>query len=152
GSKTGGTTKARAENMERGSDIIQLWDASTGKPVAKMSRPISDKNSANSRLGFRYKKFSHLAFSPDARLLLALADGGRVVIWDVANGEIKSHKPQNDGDFDRAFFTSDGKYICAVSRQGKVCLWEKDSLKLLAAHELRENMVEEHTSSILITN
>src|SRR5439155_8371418 len=89
-------------------------------------------------------KLNHLAFSPDASLILTLVEDGQIVIWAVATGEIKARFLKEVGTFDRAFFTSDAKYICAVNRNGKVCVWEKDSLKLLVSGALNEKPIEDH--------
>jgi len=149
-----GTTLAGGigSRPESPQDTIQIWDMRTGRPVRRLPSMQSNETTTTLTGRAKYRKFSHVVFNQDATLVVTVANAGQVVVWDLASDKAARLKhPSGDG-FDRACFTSDGRSICAVNREGKVGVWESDSLKLQLAGSFSEKPINDHAAHLMITN
>jgi WD40 repeat protein len=87
----------------------QIWNVASGKPI--MSLP-------------QYKhRVEDLAFSPDGRVLVAIAD--RTEFWDIASGRPRKlfEQPKPADLSYSVAFTPDGKYLLAPGNAG-LKLWD----------------------------
>jgi len=58
---------------------------------------------------------SHVAFSPDGRLLATMSDASRTVrLWEVSTGHFVSELITRDGIFADVVFSPDGRHVAAV--------------------------------------
>ena len=75
-------------------------------------------------------RVSHLAFSPDSKLLISVASESRIHIWDATTGRALA-------EFQHPYlvhcmaFTADGKHLATGTADGKVQLWALPGGKLV---------------------
>ena len=81
--------------------LVKLWDVSSGKHVATVSKDNSTILS--------------VVFSPDGRLLASLDSGGTVKLWDVSSGKhVATISAHEDGGWDGLSFSSDGRLLASA--------------------------------------
>lgn len=61
-----------------------------------------------------------LAFSPDGKSLLCGEQGGRVTLWEVKTGKIRSQKKSHTGDIVAVAFSPDGKWWATAGAHGRI--------------------------------
>ena len=74
-----------------------------------------------------------VAFSPDGRRLAA-ADGVRIRLWDLADGEELCDSPGHDGQVASVIFSADGSRVATAAMDRSVRLWETVGGKLLGRY------------------
>lgn len=92
-----------------GSERVVLWD------VASMTKIVP--------LEYESIVWS-VAFSPDGRWLVSTHGDGSILIWDVANRELKANLRQHSGGVRAISFSADGKRLATASDDHSVILWD----------------------------
>ncbi|HEX4607082.1 MAG TPA: hypothetical protein VH092_02670, partial [Urbifossiella sp.] len=105
----GADPKARGPDPNR---IVQVWDAATGKELAKVEAP-----------GLRP---AAVALSADGALLAVGSGDGRVELRDARTGAVKVTLLGRTGQGARVAFGPDGKTVAAVAGDGAVQRWKTD--------------------------
>jgi WD40 repeat protein len=99
---------------------IRLWDPAAGKQLRLLDGHEAEVVS--------------LAFAPDGRTLASLAEDGSTRLWDVADGrqlarlenagrDVGNFRAEQDQGSAALAFSSDGKTLVAVGRNGAVTTW-----------------------------
>jgi eukaryotic-like serine/threonine-protein kinase len=111
------------EGDESLSSEVQVWEATTGKPIG---RPIktawTDRNGGHSNL------INTLALNPDGKILLTGSVDRMARRWDIASGKEVGPTLSHSGIILAVAFSPDGRVIATLSTQG-VRLWETASGK-----------------------
>lgn len=96
-------------------DVIQLWDAATGRLV--------------NQFGVEGERVGSIAFSPDGKLLAGASDAGATVcIWDVTLGKKVRHFETGSGA--QVAFSPDGTLLAVADEEGTLGLYETASFRL----------------------
>jgi WD40 repeat protein len=135
-----------------GSDAIYWWDVSTGEQLERLVRPeqaLFFVDSSFTQEGDRLAaaaqddnvyvwspdagtwsvwpaaaglQLSHVAFSPDGRLLAAVSFSGHLLLWNAETEELAASWNSNGGGA-TVRFSHDGRYIAAGGWDSPVWLW-----------------------------
>jgi WD40 repeat protein len=77
----------------------------------------------------------NMAFSPDGRTLVTADDGGVVIEWDVASGEIRERlAAHEDGDFTALAIGPDGRTLYTASTDARMAMWDLGGERRLDRH------------------
>jgi len=79
---------------------------------------------------------THLAFSPDSKLLVSVASKSRIHIWDASDGRPLAEVPHPFLVRSLAF-TPDGKHLATGTEDGKVQLWTLPDGKMARSFEVQ---------------
>ena len=90
---------------------VVLWDVTSGQ--RKASLPIA-----------RSCYYSGVAFSPDGGLVASGGNGGPLLMWDVATGELLNRFTGHRGWIQTIAFSPDGDTLASGSIDGTVFLWD----------------------------
>jgi WD40 repeat protein len=94
-----------------GSEILDLFDAPTGKRVFQLTGQGGTIGRA--------------AFSPDSRWVATTnADGNNIVIWNVSKGKLLWNLTGHSGRVNSVAFSPDGKKLASGSDDKTVIIWE----------------------------
>ncbi len=93
---------------------IQVWDATTGKPLSRMSGITEE-----------------IAVSPDGRILLAGCENNTARLWDVATGSPLGEPLRHPGSVDSVAFSPDGRTILTGCASGTAQLWDMSTRRRL---------------------
>ncbi len=94
---------------------IRFWDVATGELTCPS---ISDAGVV-----------THLACSPDGRLLANISENEKVVhIWDAHTGELLQTFTGHTQSINDVAFSTDGETVASVSSDGTVLLWDVSKL------------------------
>ncbi|GAB4309553.1 MAG: hypothetical protein Kow0097_10640 [Candidatus Bipolaricaulota bacterium] len=96
----------RAIAARVGDEGIQLWDVMTGRPTV-LVRGLT----------------TPLAFSPTGEVL-AVADGPRIVLWDLSANELAGILVGHEGEVALASFSPHGGLLASASQDGEIRLWD----------------------------
>lgn len=94
--------------LRTGNSTIQLWDTSTSKQIANMTKPGG--------------MFSNMIFSPDSSLFVTGDNSGTIELWDAMTGKHKSLLTTLEGGTESLVFSADGKII-ATANGRETKLW-----------------------------
>jgi WD40 repeat protein len=107
---------------------IEITDVVSGEPVSD----INYKPSKN-----KYDTIGSIAWSPDGKRVVTGLQGGSMLIWDAATGEIlKRKKMKRKGVVYSVDWSPDGTKIAGGSLGGIITIWDASSGVTL--HELRQ--------------
>jgi WD40 repeat protein len=117
----------RAVATEREDDVLNLWDAATGKLLVALEHR-TETNAAKDALAFPFTGSFPLIlsaiFSPDGARVVT-ANGDRAPkLWDAASGRLVAAL---SGSYDRtyyAYFVAGGRTILTFSIKGETNLWD----------------------------
>jgi RNA polymerase sigma factor (sigma-70 family) len=122
---------------------IQVWQAPSGKPVARlrweMEMPHQLMIIRGMKLNAPLETFLFIGLSPDGKVLAASEGGRRLLLWDVARGKpLRRLVVSLEQRFTHLAFSPDGKTLATVGRDGALRLWSVASGKRLHACEGHE--------------
>jgi WD40 repeat protein/serine/threonine protein kinase len=100
-----------------GSEGVQLWEASTGKPIAHNAE--------------REEWISTVAFSPGGRMFLTAGRSETAQLWESATGIPIGPPLPHPGGVSTAAFSQDGRTLVTGSRGGTTLLWDVTTGKRL---------------------
>jgi WD40 repeat protein len=103
-----------------GEDAAMLWDAKTGKQVARLNPGESDRPDAFS-----------VAFSPDGETLAVGGYTGDVFLYDPSTGKFKAKLDEPSLATYCLAYSPDGKILAATHDQAEVMLFDAKESKLL---------------------
>jgi WD40 repeat protein len=110
----------------------RLWDANTGRLVQSYPPPAGTDWLESGPL--RRQSAGHggrievVGFSPDGKRALTGGHDGRVIVWDVASGDLLlTLKPSEDSWIHAAAFSPDGLNIAMGNYAGRISLWDARS-------------------------
>jgi WD40 repeat protein len=103
-----------------------VWDAASGKELAKLQHEGS---------------VSSAAFSTDGQRVVTASDDGTARVWDAASGK-ELAKLQHQGNVLSAAFNADGQRAVTASRDGTARVWNMRWL-LAGTDELLEAVCQE---------
>jgi WD40 repeat protein len=109
-----------------GSERVLLWDAATMTRIA----PLEYDSAVWS-----------VAFSPDGRWLVSTHGDGSILVWDVANRELKANLRQHSGAVRAVAFSPDGKRLASGSDDQSVIFWS-------AANGQKESVLTTHQTTV----
>ena len=109
------------------SSVIRTWDAGTR---ALVGEPIRGE----------WTTVSGLAFSPDSRMLAAVAGGPAVHLWEIATRKPSGIKPRRESaGMNAVAFSPDGRLIATADDDKLITLWDtstgEQSGKPLSGHD-----------------
>jgi RNA polymerase sigma factor (sigma-70 family) len=107
-----GTTLASLNRDQNSpdSEVVQLWDASTGKPLRSVATD--------------HKNIYTLTFAPNGKMLATAGFAG-VRFWDVATGREGSRSQGDGSDTERIAFSGDGRSLVTAQRHSPAFhLWD----------------------------
>ena len=87
-----------------------MWDVRTGQERAVLGSTASIN-------------VTDIAFSPDGKLLVGVADAARILVWDIATGFQLWTLPANDSDVGIAF-SPDGQMLASSGKAKGIVLWD----------------------------
>jgi WD40 repeat protein len=92
--------------------VARLWDAHTGRSLAKfhLTEPA--------------KVDCLPAFSPNGKMLALAAQGGAVVLFEVATGKVRCNVQRHDWEVTSLGFSPDGKLLASGSADTSIILWD----------------------------
>ncbi|MCG9129822.1 trypsin-like peptidase domain-containing protein [Candidatus Poribacteria bacterium] len=100
-------------------NTIQLWDV------------VNCDHKATLTTGYCWTTILSIAFSPDGRTIAGGSDDGKVYLWDVDSGELKTTPLEHERKFVFSVaFSPDGRTLASgarVSGYGTVSLWDIES-------------------------
>lgn len=99
--------------------IAQIFDVSSGQPVANLEDPTADKE------GDLYIR--SVCFSPDGRYLATGAEDRLIRVWDIENRSIKVQLSGHTQDIYSLDFSTNGRTIASGSGDKTVRLWNADT-------------------------
>lgn len=97
--------------------VLRFWDVDGGTQISELKGPWSTVT-------------GRLAFSPDARLL-ALTDGRRVRLFEVAGARLVGILEGHQADVGQLAFSKDGSRLLTGSRDGSARLWDVKTATLI---------------------
>src|SRR5262249_49490824 len=107
--------EAGRHTLTRSTDVIQVWEASSGVKLGSLKDAPSHVTS--------------VTYSPDGKLLAAAGDDGTVKVWDLASRRPRA-TPQTgervSGTF-RLTFSPDGKRLAFTGTGGALKVWNADT-------------------------
>jgi WD40 repeat protein len=137
---------------------VRLWDSGTGKELRRWSAPThagttlafspdgevlaagcSDKavhrwdiasGKELASLRGHAEQVSGIAFTADGKRL-ASGSGDRICLWDARKGELLRHCAGHGPGTVAVAFSADGKYLASCGGNGKVCIWNSETLEQL---------------------
>jgi WD40 repeat protein len=101
--------------------VVRQWDMATGKEIRLYSAHADE--------------VSHLAYSPDGKLLASGSNDRTIRLWDPATGKLRRILEGHRGEVCAVAFSSDGKTLASSSLDGTTRLWDVATGRQLAAFE-----------------
>jgi WD40 repeat protein len=99
----------------------RVWDLATRRIVLGPLRHLGGAPSARTPTDRTYYT---LAVSPDGRILVTAGDDGRVIRWDLDNGQPVGPALQHDSCVLKVVFTSDGRKLLTATSGGTLHSWD----------------------------
>ena len=100
---------------------LSLWDMATGQPLLSAERIMADS-------------LEHVEFSPDGKTLVVIGCGARdeddnctqaeIMLWDVAQSEVRWRATGHTGWPNCVTFSPDGTLLASCADEGGVWLWD----------------------------
>jgi RNA polymerase sigma factor (sigma-70 family) len=102
---------------------IRLWDAATGKQRGTL---VAGSEEEDHRQGFAVSTVSHLALSPDGKLLAAVRADESIGCWELPSGkEVRRYRGGC------VAFSPDGRLLACGTGMGVIRLYERDTGNLV---------------------
>lgn len=95
-----------------------VWRAGTGRMVHKL----------RGNGGY----VSSLVFGGDGNTLIACAGSGKLLRWDLRDGNALEPLKAGEGYLYCLALSPDGRWLAAGGRDGRICLWDTDGFKRMA--------------------
>ncbi len=137
-----------------GNSGLQLWDVTTGQQIHhvraaktwtspdKLEHGWNRRSKVNGRYHYvKYFGVKAIAFGPDGRLVYAATEGGRVYVYDVANGRQRACWQVRPHDLMSLAVSPDGTIVACGSAQGAVMLLDAHTGNEHAYWEVHVNRV-----------
>ena len=103
-----GTLVAAAE-ANSPTRIVRVFRVESGRQVNVFADP-----------GEQAASVKAMAFSPDGKTLLCGEHGGRITLWDLKTGKIKTRKKSHRGDIEALAFSPDGNWWVTACAHGRI--------------------------------
>jgi WD40 repeat protein len=109
--------RANEKQLPDASQVVQLWDITTGKEVRRIKLPQGNVVAA--------------ALSPDGKLLATASGGATLTLWEVETGKEVCRLAGRRGLGAFLRFAPDGKALAAGTYDGVTFLWDTKTWKRL---------------------
>ena len=90
---------------------ILVWEARTGRQIARLSLP---------------GRVTAVAFSPDGKQIAASSDDGQAQVWDLTSGRVVAHMTCG-GAIWVIDFSANGKWVATGSADGTARVWDVET-------------------------
>jgi len=110
-------------------DVARIWEASSGKPMASVSKPSPV-----------------VTFSPDGLRIVTGSDDGKSRVWDAASGSLLATLSGHSMGLTDVAVSPDGLRMVTASHDGAARLWDASG-KLLATLSGHSNSIVKATFS-----
>ena len=107
--------------------VIQVWDAQTGKQLARCNGPAL--------------QFKPLALSPDGKLLAYWVENKSIAIWDYSNDDIVANLVGHKDPPTSFSFSANGKTLASGGLNGLVYLWQLSNQQLIYHADLHNGPI-----------
>ena len=129
-----GGARVQTDRYETESGYVVVWDITSGTTSV-----IPGHNTM--------KAVVDISFSPDGQSLMSVSEDGSMKIWDAESWQETASIEESGGRCSKACFSSDGKYIAAVShiyetQSSTVRLWRVGEASCAAAFTEHRHRVE----------
>jgi len=95
---------------------------------------VSDWTLLNT-LSYPEAKLLGMDISPVGTLLAVGTSDNSVLLWDIAEGKITKSFKEGNSDFSNVKFSSDGKLLVSVNKEGTLWVWDIESESLVSSFQ-----------------
>jgi WD40 repeat protein len=118
---------------ERNDDVVDLWEASTGKLKATLEHDTRS-NAVGDALSFVFSTMYVLSmqptFSPDGRRIVTVNGDKAPKLWDTETGRLRATLTGSPDRVYRAVFSRDSRTVATTTINGFVNLWDAETGQL----------------------
>ena len=122
--------------LSTNTNVIDIWDAVTGKTVFTLPEPPSVNTSAIAS----YMPPSRWALSPDCKLLALGSGYTKVQVLDAATGHLLSTF-HNAATIEGVFWSSDDRYVSAITNDKNMLIWDALTGRTLSTYHIVSSSV-----------
>jgi WD40 repeat protein len=118
---------------ERNDDVVDLWEASTGKLRATLEHDTRS-NAVGDALALAFGAFYFLVmqptFSPDGRMIVTVNGDKAPKLWDAETGRLRATLTSAPDRVYRGVFSLDNRTVATTTNNGFVSLWDAETGQL----------------------
>jgi WD40 repeat protein len=104
---------------------VRQWDVTTRREIRRytVEPPGPKKEDSLTLAGLAYSPLAGLAYSPDGKTLAAGWSDGRIILWELAAGDLPRALPGHPGGVTMITFCPDGQTLVSGGGDGLIRVW-----------------------------